>query len=76
MNPATYEQAIKGDKRGIWVYRASKKLAERAAFDYAKEHPGLKNTIINPKCKITEAITFPMPFCSTRRISIFHFRTA
>jgi len=47
-NPATYEQAIKGDKPGIWVYCASKKLAERAAFDFAKEHPELKITTINP----------------------------
>jgi len=44
---ATYEQAIKGDKPGIWIYCASKKLTERAAFDYAKEHPELKITTIN-----------------------------
>jgi nucleoside-diphosphate-sugar epimerase len=47
-NPATYEQAIKGDKPGIWIYCASKKLAEQAAFDYAKEHPELQITTINP----------------------------
>jgi len=47
-NPATYEQAIKGDKPGIWVYCASKKLAEVAAFDYAKAHPELKITTIHP----------------------------
>jgi nucleoside-diphosphate-sugar epimerase len=47
-NPAAYEQAIKGDKPGIWVYSASKKLAEQAAFDYAKAHPELQITTINP----------------------------
>jgi len=47
-NPATYEEAIKGDKPGIWIYCASKKLAEVAAFDYAKEHPELQITTINP----------------------------
>lgn len=46
-NPATYEDAIKGDKPGIWVYCASKVLAEKAAFDYVKEHPELKLTTIN-----------------------------
>jgi nucleoside-diphosphate-sugar epimerase len=48
-NPATYEQAVKGDKPGIWVYCASKALAEKAAFDYAKQHPELQITTINRK---------------------------
>lgn len=48
-NPATYEEAIKGDKPGIWIYSASKKLAETAAFNYAKEHPELQVTTINRK---------------------------
>jgi len=47
-NPATYEQAIKGDKPGMWVYCASKALAEKAAFDYARQHQDLKLTTINP----------------------------
>jgi len=47
-NPATYEEAVKGDKPGIWVYCASKVLAEKAAFDYAKQHPELQITTITP----------------------------
>jgi hypothetical protein len=48
-NPATYEDAAKGDKPGIWIYCASKALAEKAAFDYAKQHPELQMTTINRK---------------------------
>jgi len=47
-NPATYEEAIKGDKPGIWVYCASKALAEKAAFEYAQQYPDLLITTINP----------------------------
>jgi len=47
-NPATYEEAIKGDKSGLWVYFASKALAEKAAFDYAKRNPVLEITTVNP----------------------------
>jgi len=47
-NPATYDEAVKGDKPGMWVYCASKTLAEKAAFDYAKQHPELQITSINP----------------------------
>jgi nucleoside-diphosphate-sugar epimerase len=49
-NPATYDQAVKGDKPGMWVYCASKTLAEKAAFDYAKQHPELQITTINRMC--------------------------
>jgi nucleoside-diphosphate-sugar epimerase len=47
-NPATYEQAVKGDKPGMWVYCASKVLAEKAVFEYAKKHPELQITTMNP----------------------------
>lgn len=47
-NPATYEEAVKGDKPGMWIYSASKTLAEKAAFEYAEQHPELKITTINP----------------------------
>ncbi|KAJ7451103.1 hypothetical protein FB451DRAFT_710788 [Mycena latifolia] len=47
-NPITYEQASNGTQPGIVVYLASKKLAEAAAFDYAKQHPELQITTINP----------------------------
>lgn len=43
----TYEQASSGALPGMIVYLASKKLAERAAFDYAAEHPELKITTLN-----------------------------
>ncbi|KZP08664.1 NAD(P)-binding protein [Athelia psychrophila] len=47
-NPATYEAAIKGDKPGLWVYCASKALAEKAAWDYAAKYPEIQITTILP----------------------------
>ncbi|KAE9388120.1 NAD(P)-binding protein [Gymnopus androsaceus JB14] len=44
----TYEQAASGQLPGVVVYLASKKLAEAAAWDFAKEHPELKLTTIIP----------------------------
>ncbi|KAE9393489.1 NAD(P)-binding protein [Gymnopus androsaceus JB14] len=46
--PVTYEQASSGQLPGFVVYLASKKFAELAAWDFAKEHPELKLTTINP----------------------------
>src|ERR1700685_1422288 len=48
-NPATYKQAVKGDKPGMWAYCASKVLAEKAVFEYAKKHPELQITTMNRK---------------------------
>ncbi|KAJ6581945.1 hypothetical protein B0H19DRAFT_1117104 [Mycena capillaripes] len=47
-NPLTYAQASSGTLPAIAVYAASKKLAEEAAFDYAKRHPEVHITTINP----------------------------
>ncbi|KAJ7139431.1 hypothetical protein C8R44DRAFT_304434 [Mycena epipterygia] len=47
-NPLTYEQVSNGGLPGAVVYVASKKLAEEAAFDYAKQHPEVQITTINP----------------------------
>ncbi|KAL1311401.1 hypothetical protein AAFC00_001567 [Neodothiora populina] len=46
-NPCTYEEAVKGS--GPVAYCASKAFAERAAFDYVKEHkPKFDVVSINP----------------------------
>ncbi|KAJ6590852.1 putative flavonol reductase [Mycena sp. CBHHK59/15] len=47
-NPATYEEASDGTRPGIWVYLASKKLAETAAFEYTAQHPEMQITTMNP----------------------------
>ncbi|KAJ3901175.1 hypothetical protein F5879DRAFT_1049969 [Lentinula edodes] len=46
--PLTYEQAASGTLPGFVVYLASKKYAELAAWDFAKEHPEINLTVINP----------------------------
>ncbi|KAJ3760758.1 hypothetical protein EV360DRAFT_80863 [Lentinula raphanica] len=46
--PLTYEQAASGTLPGFVVYLASKKYAELAAWDFAKEHPELNLTVLNP----------------------------
>ncbi|KIM80553.1 hypothetical protein PILCRDRAFT_89533 [Piloderma croceum F 1598] len=45
-SPATYKEATKGDKPGIWVYCTLKVLTEKATFDYARQNPDLKITTI------------------------------
>ncbi|GAA98285.1 uncharacterized protein L969DRAFT_47020 [Mixia osmundae IAM 14324] len=37
-NPATFEQANDASKPGAWIYSASKALAEKAAWNFAKEN--------------------------------------
>lgn len=71
-NPATYEAAVKGDKPGIWVYCASKALAEKAAFAYAKEHPGLQLTTINRKILFAVVPSF----LTIDRCSTLHLRAS
>ncbi|KAH7872826.1 hypothetical protein F5879DRAFT_924856 [Lentinula edodes] len=46
--PITYEQAASGTLPGFMVYITSKKYAELAAWDFAKEHPEVKVTSVNP----------------------------
>ncbi|KAJ3992243.1 hypothetical protein F5050DRAFT_964666 [Lentinula boryana] len=46
--PVTYEQAASGTLPGFVVYITSKKYAESAAWDFAKEHPDFKVTAVNP----------------------------
>ncbi|KAF7974705.1 hypothetical protein HWV62_11491 [Athelia sp. TMB] len=46
-NPTTYEQAAAPGAQPGMVYSASKKLAETAAWDFAKEH-GLELVALNP----------------------------
>jgi nucleoside-diphosphate-sugar epimerase len=46
--PVTYEQAASGQLPGFVVYLASKKYGEKAAWDFAKEHPELKITTLLP----------------------------
>ncbi|KAJ4490895.1 hypothetical protein J3R30DRAFT_3278064, partial [Lentinula aciculospora] len=46
--PITYEQGASGTLPGFVVYLASKKYAELAAWDFAKEHPEIDLTVINP----------------------------
>ncbi|KAJ6573858.1 hypothetical protein DFH09DRAFT_1276923 [Mycena vulgaris] len=46
-NPMTYASASDGTRPGMVVYLASKKLAEAAAFGYAKQHPELHITAMN-----------------------------
>lgn len=45
--PITYEQAASGTLPGFMVYITSKKYAELAAWDFAKEHPEVKVTSVN-----------------------------
>lgn len=48
-NPISYEEAAKKDAPGPVAYCASKKLAEKAAFDYVAEHnPNFNITTICP----------------------------
>uniref|UniRef100_A0A0W0G3Q9 NAD-dependent epimerase/dehydratase domain-containing protein n=1 Tax=Moniliophthora roreri TaxID=221103 RepID=A0A0W0G3Q9_MONRR len=47
-NPVTYEDAVSGKVQGMLLYAASKALQEKAAWDFAKQHPELKLTSINP----------------------------
>ncbi|KAJ3789543.1 hypothetical protein GGU11DRAFT_740932 [Lentinula aff. detonsa] len=44
----TYDQAASGTLPGFVVYLASKKYAELAAWDFAKEHPDINLTVLNP----------------------------
>ncbi|KAJ3802213.1 hypothetical protein GGU11DRAFT_77821 [Lentinula aff. detonsa] len=46
--PVTYEQAASGTLPDFIVYITSKKYAELAAWDFAKEHPDVKVTAVNP----------------------------
>ncbi|KAJ3760757.1 hypothetical protein EV361DRAFT_417763 [Lentinula raphanica] len=46
--PFTYEQAANGELPGFAVYITSKKYAELAAWDFAKEHSDVKMTSVNP----------------------------
>ena len=43
-NPATYAEANDASKPGPFIYAASKKLAEKAAWDFSKEHPEMQIT--------------------------------
>jgi len=48
-NPSTEEDAIKTGGAGAFSYSVSKKLAEKAAFDFVeKEKPGFKIATFNP----------------------------
>ncbi|KAK0449854.1 uncharacterized protein EV420DRAFT_1646850 [Desarmillaria tabescens] len=47
-NSLTYEQAVSGALPGIGVYAVSKKIAEMAAFEFAREHPAMHVTVMSP----------------------------
>jgi len=47
-NPATYEAAFDGTKDPTWVYAAAKKLSEKAAWDFAREHEGVDLSTVVP----------------------------
>lgn len=47
-NPATYEEASAKDVQGAYAYSASKKLAEKAAWDFAEEHPEMEISTMCP----------------------------
>ncbi|KAK0203468.1 hypothetical protein DFS33DRAFT_1430383 [Desarmillaria ectypa] len=47
-NPLTYEQAVSGALPGMGVYAVSKKVAEEATFEFAREHPEMHVTVMSP----------------------------
>jgi len=47
-NPATTEMACEPGRPGPFVYSASKKLAEKAAWSFHEQHPQMAITTINP----------------------------
>ncbi|KAK0470563.1 hypothetical protein IW261DRAFT_1008152 [Armillaria novae-zelandiae] len=47
-DPLTYDQAVSGALPGIAVYAVSKKVAEEAAFEFAREHPEMHVTVMSP----------------------------
>ncbi|KAG7441659.1 NAD(P)-binding protein [Guyanagaster necrorhizus] len=47
-NPLTYEQAVSSALPGMAVYAVSKKIAEEAAFEFGREHPEIRITVMNP----------------------------
>lgn len=60
--PLTYEQAASGTLPGFVVYLASKKYAELAAWDFAKEHPEIDLTVIN---RVYHSFVMFNEFCVT-----------
>lgn len=47
-NPATVEDACEAGRPGPFVYSASKKLAEEAAWEFQEEHPEMAITTLCP----------------------------
>ncbi|KAG7448805.1 NAD(P)-binding protein [Guyanagaster necrorhizus] len=47
-NPLTYELAVSGALPGVGVYAVSKKIAEEAAFEFDREHPEMRITVMSP----------------------------
>jgi len=47
-NPATVEQACEPGRPGPFIYSASKKLAEKAAWSFQQQHQEMAITTINP----------------------------
>ncbi|KAK7035345.1 hypothetical protein VNI00_011876 [Paramarasmius palmivorus] len=57
-NPVTYEIAISGRLQGMLLYVASKALQEKTAWDFAKQHPEVKLTSVNPTMIFGPTIQF------------------
>jgi len=47
-NPATLQQTLDGTRAGYWVTSAAATLAEKAVWKFARQHPDMDITTINP----------------------------
>ncbi|KAI9728072.1 MAG: hypothetical protein M1834_007788 [Cirrosporium novae-zelandiae] len=75
-NPVTAAQAIEAND-AVLGYNASKKLAEKAAWDFMEEHkPGFELTVINPDIIIgpmLQPVKSPKAVNETNMFAIYNF---